>query len=141
MNCNKCYNGINVILAVIISTIVGVAVGILFSFGLIPVTLNLIRIALIISVIAIGILLSTILSANWARECKVIRGICWAGKMLLIGAIGTLLSGTIVAVIGLTEVPVLSAVFVGLTAFFFIWTILYIIFLIKCLICKICERE
>ncbi len=141
MNCNKCYNGINVILAVIISTIVGVAVGILFSFGLIPVTLNLIRIALIISVIAIGILLSTILSANFSRECKVIRCICWAGKMLLIGAIGTLLSGTIVAVIGLTEVPVLSAVFVGLTAFFFIWTILYIIFLIKCLICKICERE
>ena len=51
-------------IGVIVSIIAGIAVAILFSLGLIPITLNLITIALIMSVVAIFILLGSLYTAN-----------------------------------------------------------------------------
>jgi len=44
-------------IGVILSLVAGVAVGILFAFGLIPIALNLITIALVFSVVVIAILI------------------------------------------------------------------------------------
>ena len=128
--------------SVILGIIVGVAVGILFSVGLIPLIINFLNIALVASAVGIGILLVALVFANnikggnafWECACKF-------SKLLLAGSIGTLRASTITLIIGVAEITILSSIFVGISAFFFILMIVSIICLINCVIKRLCRKE
>ncbi len=127
---------------VIASIILGVAVGTLFYLGLIPITLNFIRIAFGMSIVGMAILLGTIIVGIFGRECNPFkRCICKYGKCLLIGIIGTFLATTISTIIGVTVVSIAATIFVGLSALFFILMLVQIIALITCLINSICRKN
>lgn len=127
------------ILGIIFGIIIGVATGILFSLDLIPLTLNFIIIALIMSVISLAIILGSLFTANITEECNAFnRCICKFAQFGLVGSIGTLLSTTIALTIGVTISSLIAAIFVGLSALFFVIMIIAITFLLDCLIKKTC---
>lgn len=142
-NCNigkQCTAGC--VLEVIISIIIGVVVGILFANGLIPVTLNFIKIALVVSAIAMAMLGGSLFAANIIQDEKNAfkKCICKVNICLLVSALGTLIAATIAATAGLTTSFIVSILAVAFTAFFFSWVILSIGSLILCLIRKTCAR-
>ena len=130
------------IIGLTVSTIIGIIVGYLFAVGLIPITINLITIALFMSVIGLAILIVSLLSANRPGACNAFHEcVCRTSKLLLTGSIGTLLATTISAILGVTVVSLVVSVFVGLSAFFFVLMIIAIICLINCIIKELCERD
>lgn len=139
----KCSNGIfgyNVV-AVIISILIGIVVGILFSLALIPETLIFIIVALVFSVVSLAILLGSLGVANVTRERNAFsKCVCTTGKCILVGSIGTLLASTIALTIGIGTATIASIIFVGLTAFFFIWTIISVFYMVWCAIKRTCNR-
>lgn len=140
MECNKNCNFLYGIIGIIIGIVAGVAVGIVYSLGLIPITINLIIIALAFSIVALGILLATLIVPCCSRECiKKEKCVCSIGKILVIGIIGTFLASTISLTIGVATVSTVAAIFVGLTAFFFVVTIILITWLFICLIKNNCD--
>lgn len=129
------------IFSFIISIVIGVIFGVLFSLGLIPVTLNFIKIALVMSAIAMAILLVSLFASNYIRGCNGFdKCVCSVGKCLLIGAIGTFLSATAAATAGLIISSIVSAIFVGLTMIFFIFMIIAIISTFYCVIKRTCKN-
>lgn len=135
-NKNNCIANCEII-GFTVSTIVGIIIGYLFAVGLIPITINLITIALFMSVIGLAILVATLLFTNRINyEC-----ICKISKLLLIGSIGTLISTTISAILGVTIISLIASIFVGLSAFFFVLMIISIICLINCIIKELCKKE
>ena len=145
-NCGCRKNGLTVcaFVGIILSLIAGVAVGILFSFGLIPITLNFITIALIMSVISLAVLIFSLYTANLAKGNNAFyRCICKFAKLLLAGSIGTFLATTISAIIGVTVITIVATIFVALSAFFFVLMITALIWLILCIIehtCRPCDE-
>ena len=131
-------------IGVILSLIAGVEVGILFSFGLIPITLNFITIAIIMSVIALAILLGSLFTANIIKGNNAFyKCTCRFAKLLLAGSIGTFLATTISAIIGVTVTTIVATIFVALSAFFFVLMITALICLISCIIkqtCRMCDE-
>lgn len=123
------------IASIIISIGIGIAVGILFFLGLIPIVLNLIIIALITSVIALAIVLFSLFAANILRGINPFRKCtCSFARITLAGAFGTFLAATISTIVGVTEFSIVANIFVALTAFFFVLMILSLIGLYNCLI-------
>lgn len=143
MECKeKCDSiGCNSVVAAI-SIVAGVVVAILFAMGLVPVTLNFIKIALVMSVVAMAIMFGALFMANLIKENRKIRYcICSLIKCLLTGTIGTFLSATGAATAGLATTSIASIIFVGLTALFFVLMIIEIVSLILCLTDATCKRE
>ena len=137
----KKYKG-GCLIEVIISIIVGVIFGILFSNGLIPVALNFIKIALILSAMGMVILGATLFAANFIKGRNEFRKcFCRINICLLISTIGTFLAGTAAATIGLTITSTISVLAVALTMFFFIWLVLSVISLFLCLIKETCTNR
>ena len=135
----NCITGCN-ILVILISIIIGVIVGVLFSMGLITSTLNFIIIALIASAVSIATLVGSLFSANTVKGYNVFtKCICLNGICVLISTIGTFLASTIAATIGLVITSIPSILFVGLSAFFFVWMIISVVSLISCVIREICK--
>ena len=128
------------IIGIILGIIVGVAVGILFSAELIPITVNFIQIALVMSVVVLGILLVALFSANAMKGYNSFyKCICKFSKFVLTGSIGTLLSTTIAATLGVTVISIISTIFVALSAFFFVLMIVSVVCLISCIINETCR--
>ncbi len=117
----------------IISALLGVAVGILFFFSLITALTPAVIIALIFSVVSLLLLTITETSAvRKAREC-----VCKFGKCILIGAIITIILGTVASVLTLIAGSVGFAVLIGLGASAFFFTLFSVAELIGCMIeCK-----
>ncbi|MBR2744242.1 MAG: hypothetical protein IKE01_02960 [Clostridia bacterium] len=127
-------------IGVILSLVAGVAVGILFAFGFIPIALNFITIALVFSVVTIGILIFSLFTANVVKGNNAFyKCACKYAKLLLAGSIGTFLSTTISAIIGVTVFTIPATIFVALAAFFFVMMITALICLISCIIDKTCN--
>ena len=123
------------IASIIISIVVGIAVGILFFLGLIPVVLNLIRIAITMSVIVIAIVLFCLFATNIIRGINPFRKCtCKFARITFAGAMGTFLAATIAAIVGVTIITPIAIIFVALTALFFTLMIFSIIGLYTCLI-------
>ena len=142
--CQKCGLSSYDFIGVLFGIIAGIGVGILFSLNLIPITLNFITIAIIMSVVSVAILLGTLFTANITKGSgSFYRCICKYGKLLLTGAIGTFLATTISLIIGVTVVTTVATVFVALSALFFVIMIIAIVSLISCIIkqtCKSCDN-
>lgn len=137
-NCQEKCKGYCVI-EVIISIIIGIVVGVLFANGFIPITLNFIKIALVVSAIGMAILGGSLFAARVERGSNVFaKCICKINICLVVSSIGTLLAGTVASATGVATASIVSILAVALTAFFFIWTILSILSLFLCLIQKTC---
>lgn len=126
---------------VLTSIIVAVVFGIFFSMGLIVSIINYIRISLILSVIALAMLFSVLLTGILIRDYNPLtKCICKIGKCLFFGAIGTLIVSTIAAIIDLTTVSLITILTVALSVFFFVFMIIGIISLVNCLLNKGCKN-
>lgn len=125
-----------------VSTILGITVGYLFAVGLIPITINFIRIALVMSVIGLAIVIVSLLSASKISGCKEFYGcICQISKLLLVGSVGTLLTTTIASIFGVGIISLITSIIVGLSAFFFILMMISIICIVRCIIKELCQKD
>ena len=137
----NCMTGCELI-GLTVSTILGIAVGYLFAVGLIPVTINFIRIALVMSVIGLAILIVSLFSASKISACREFYGcICQSSKLLLAGSVGTLLTTTIASILGVGIISLLTSIVVGLSAFFFILMMISIICIVSCIIKELCQKD
>lgn len=128
------------IVGIILGIIAGVAAGIIFSLGLIPSIISFVIVALITSGVSLLILLGAIAIGNNVKGFNSLnKCICKAGRFVLTGAIGTLLSGTLAITTGFTTTAIASIVFVALTAFFFVLLVVALICLFSCLIKQSCR--
>ncbi len=143
MNCKEKYNCTGCgILGVIFSIVVGVVFGVLFANSLIPAALNFIIIALIISGVSTLVTITTLLVGNILKGCYCVnKCIACGGKCFIAGTIGTLLAGTAALTAGITATSVASAIFVGLTALFFVLMIIAVVSLFICTIQENCNRK
>ncbi|MCI9063088.1 MAG: hypothetical protein HFJ17_00535 [Clostridia bacterium] len=126
-----CFRFCKCVISATISILIGVAVGILFFNALIPGISTAVIISLILS--ALALLLLTIIGASGREnEC-----VCRIGKCTLIGAISTLILGTIASVLTLVTASIGFAILIGLLGAAFFFTIFSIAELVGCVIeCK-----
>ena len=128
------------IVGLILGIVAGIGVGILFALGLIPITINFIIIALIMSTITLAILLGVLFTANILRGCNSFyKCVCKLARFVLTGAIGTLLATTIALIIGVATITPAAIIFVALSALFFVIMIVSIVSLISCIIKQTCK--
>ena len=143
MEC-ECGNvGLNncIVIGIILALIIGVGAGIVYFLGLIPMTLNFIIVALILSVVALGILLGTLITANIIEGYNSFRKCVYKfSRFVLVGSIGTLLATTIAVTVGVVEISIISTILVAISSFFFILLIVALICLLSCII-KYTGRE
>lgn len=112
-----------------ISTFVAIIVAGLFFLGLLPNIQTALFIILAIAVISLFLLINCLNSCCTRQECFEEYGIC-----ILVGAIGSIISSVLALSFTLTTGSILSAILVGLAAFFFILTLVSTIGLIICLL-------
>lgn len=136
-------NGLNncIVIGIILALILGVTTGIVYFLGLIPIPLNFITIALIISVASIGILLGTLITANIIEGSNSFRKCVYKfSRFVLAGSFGTFLATTLAVTVGVVDISIISTIFVAISAFFFVLLIVALICLLSCLI-KYTNRE
>lgn len=134
----RCRN--NCAYAVIISIIIGILTGVLFSEGLIPIALNFIKVSLVMSAISMALLACSLYVANVSEGCNIFRKCtCDISICLLVPTIGTLLAATAAATAGFVSTSIASIITVGLTAFFFAWLIFSLVSFFSCLIKYTCR--
>ena len=117
----------------IISTLIGIAIGIAFFNGLLTGITAAIIIALIFA--ALSLLLLTIIGTSGIR--KVRECVCKIGNCALLGAITTIILGTIALALTLVTASVGFAILIGLGGAAFFFTLFSIAELISCIFeCK-----
>ena len=122
------------IITIIISIIAGVAVGILFYLNLIPLPLNIVKIAIVMSVYILGFLLLSLFTNSLTDNRIYTKCICKFAKMSFVGAIGTFLSSTILAIVNVRIITPIAIAFIGLDSLFFVLMLISFIGFFSCLI-------
>ena len=122
------------IVTIIISIIVGIAVGTLFYLGLIPLPLNIVKIAIVMSVYILGIILLSLFANNFTDNKIYTKCICKFAKMSFVGTIGTFLSSTILAIVNVRIITPIAIAFIGLDSLFFVLMLISFIGFFNCLI-------
>lgn len=135
-SCNKCSLKTCSWLSLLISVIIGIAAGYIFSLGLFPGIIGVTaRIALRLGVLTIGFVLASLVACGllWTNQIKE----CFSGDIsgLVLGALGTVVVTLIILSIALSPASLVSAILVGLGAFFVTLMIISLVYLIKCLVC------
>lgn len=130
-----CNRDCGCLLAGVISTFVGIIIGVLFYFSLIPAITTAIWIAFGIAVFALVTLISIAAFGNQ----KVARCICRYGNCLLVGIIGTIITTIVALTITLTTGNALIAILIALAGFFVSLLIIALICLVDCLIDANCR--
>lgn len=129
-----CNRDCDCVLGVIISLFLGVIIGVLFYFSLIPTITTALWIAFGLAALALVLIVG--ISIFGTPKC-----VCGNGKCLLAGIIGTLVTATISLSLTLTATSVIYAIIVGLTGFFFSLLLISFIYLISCLIEAHCNTR
>ena len=122
------------IITIIISIFTGIAVGTLYYLGLIPLPLNIVKIAIIMSVYILGIILLSLFTNILADNKIYTKCICKFAKMTFVGSIGTFLSSTILAIANVRILTPIVVAFIGLDSLFFVLMLISFIGLFNCLI-------
>lgn len=122
------------IITIIISIIAGVAVGILFYLNLIPLPLNIVKIAIVMSVYILGFLLLSLFTNSLTDNRIYTKCISKFAKMSFVGAIGTFLSSTILAIVNVRIITPIAIAFIGLDSLFFVLMLISFIGFFSCLI-------
>lgn len=142
MACNngRCGSSACSCFGIIISILVGAAVGILFAFDLIP---NIVTVMWIIFGIAaaallfyvLGVILGAVTAPNALSRC-----LCSNNTCLLVGIIGTLVSAIVALSITLDFTLIAVITVVAIVAFFFTLMVIGIISLLSCITCRVCSH-
>ncbi len=124
-NCrNRC-----VLLAIVVSAILGIVAAFLQITGTITVTPVFLTVAFGIAVAALGVLAVTAaLVRRYAGAC-----LCTALQAVLTGILGTVLLSVVLLATGIVATSVVSAILVGLTAGFFALTVTAGACFVRCL--------
>ena len=115
--------------ALIVAILAGVALGILFALGLIPIVAAL-RVYLALG--ALSVLLTPIYAADDAREGNC-RCACRYRRWLLVAAVGTILSATVALLVTGIAGVVVAAILVGVATLFAAFLLGITICLTNCL--------
>ncbi|MCI8699864.1 MAG: hypothetical protein HFJ47_00800 [Clostridia bacterium] len=127
----------NCAISIIISAIIGIVIGGLFSIGsIISITAGII-VALIFAAIA---LLSLVITVSLVKGRNEEKCLCNNGPCALIGAIGTIITGVVGLSITLTT-AFASILLVGFIGFFFALTVISILLLVMCLLMNKCTKD
>ena len=127
MCCNRDYG---CVLATVISIFLGVIIGVLFFFELIPTIIPAIWISFGISVLSlVGVVILSSADIDRCNQC-----LCMYGNCLLAGIFGTLILSIISLAITLTAGAVLSALIIAVLVFFLSLLIITLLIAIKCII-------
>ena len=122
--CNECKSGTAVLIEIIGGIVFCAAVVLLFVNGLITSAGALATAALISGLIYLGLLVgSSLVSCKECLKCNL--------PGIITGIFGTVFSSIVGIAITFTEGDVLSAVIIGIIAFFFAYMIISTLFLIK----------
>ncbi len=127
----------NCAISIILSVIIGIVIGGLFSTGtIISITTGII-VALIFAAIA---LLSLVITVSLVKGRNEEKCLCNNGPCALIGAIGTIVTGIVGLSITLTT-AFASILLVGFIGFFFTLTLISILLLVMCLLMNKCTKD
>ena len=137
----KCGCGASCGLAVFVGILFGIAVGVLFAFGLVPNITLAAWAALAIGIVALALLFAAAL-ASGANMCGVLgKCVRQHAVCLLVGIIGTIISAIIIISITIVVASLIVQIFVAILAFFFAFMLTELINLIICLACESRLRE
>ncbi|MBQ9267343.1 MAG: hypothetical protein IJ217_03590 [Clostridia bacterium] len=123
------------LLAAFISIFVGIAVGILFFFGVIPFAVIAVAVSIGIAILAlIGLVILSVLDGRRGDRC-----VCMYGNCLLTGIFGTIVTALIALSIILTPLNIIAAIAIAIWAFFFSFLLIALIIFVRCLIDTNCR--
>lgn len=126
MCCNCRYNC--TVLALILGAIAGVAAAFLLITGSLTLTPLLLAVAFAVAVVYLGVLVATASARRAAAGC-----LCRTLGVLLAGILGTVASAVILLLAGIVATSVISAILVGVLAFFFVLMIVGAACYVRCL--------
>lgn len=126
MCCNCRYNC--TVLALILGVIAGVAAAFLLITGGLTVTPVYLAVAFAVAVVYLGVLVATASDRRGSAGC-----LCRTLGALLAGILGTVATSAILVLTGIVATSVLSAILVGLLAFFFTLMIAAAACYVRCL--------
>ncbi len=137
-SCNRCNPRTGIWVALIASVIIGIVAGYVFSLGLLTGVISVTaRIALRLAVLAIAFVLAGLVLCGFIWTSQIRECFIHGTSGLLVGGFGTIVVATILmslsAAIGVT----ITAIIVGLGAFFAALMVVALINLIRCLICEL----
>lgn len=117
-NCNcRCNVGCTVV-ALIVAAIIGVVTAFLQITGVITVAPVFLAVAFGIAVVYLGVLVATAGRRREVQDC-----VCTTLGAVLAGILGTALFSVILLLVGITATSIISALLVGLVAFFLALTL------------------
>lgn len=126
----------NCAISIILSAIIGIVIGGLFSTGAIASITTGIIVSLIFAAISLLSLVITVsLKGRGEEKC-----LCNNGPCALLGAIGTVITGVIGLSITLTT-AFTSILLVGFIGFFFTLTVISTLLLVMCLLLNKCTKD
>ncbi|HHZ06397.1 MAG TPA: hypothetical protein GX401_06375 [Clostridiales bacterium] len=125
-------------LGIFISIVTGVLMGVYFTPYLMPFIGTGLFISILIGVVALLIVAIGAFAASSEDYTPLVKSLCKNGKILLIAIVGTLLTATIGLTIFLFAFEIFSSILIGLWAFFFILTLIYMVKFLFYIIKKIC---
>ncbi len=112
-----------------IALVTGVIAGLLFYFDVFSSVERALEVTLVIGAAAFSLISAAFL---FTRECRLKRCLCRYRGILLGGALGTFFASFVSILTAVTTFSVVSAIFVGLTAFFLIMLVAGLICLTAC---------
>lgn len=136
MNCRDCCRS-TICLEVVISVVLGAAVGVLYAFGFITALTTVVWILFGLAVLNLILLVAGLYTASIFRRTPLARCLCCKGGIFLAGIIGTIVMALVllsITIIISDTVAALVALLVFFAALMGIESILFI----KCLICELC---
>lgn len=118
------------LLAAVISLFIGVILGVVYYFGLLPA----IATPILILVILAAVFLITLVYVGAFAGSKIGRCICGNGNCLLSGIIGTIIFGIVALALELTAVTIARTVIVAIFGLFAALFITAVVIFVKCII-------
>lgn len=126
MCCNCRFNC--TLLALILGVVAGVAAAFLLITGGLTLTPVFLAVAFAVAVVYLGVLVATVSARRGAVGC-----LCRTLQTVLAGILGTVATAVILLLTGITATSVMSAILVGLLAFFFVLMIAGAACYVRCL--------
>ena len=134
--CNKCMKGITVLVGIVSGIIFGAIYTSLYIFFQLPLAFAGVLTALIIATLFLFIVLISGVIGSKKQNTILSECICCNFGSLFFGILGTIIFGVLAISSVLFPLSVITIILVALTAFFFAYMLVTILFLVRCLICR-----
>lgn len=126
--CSRCENGLAILVGIIGGLVFTAITVLLFINGFLESTGLSGWVALVTAIVYLLILVGAASVSEKGKKC-----ICCSLGSVIFGIFGTIFSGYLSVATAIAVGEVFSAIIVGLTAFFFAYMVISVLFLIRCL--------